>query len=227
MCGRYVKQITEHIADYHHRLRDFLDALGEASKSQYNVAPTTTQGIRCADGQNTFVQDAKWGYIPFWSEDGRGYQINSRSETVAEKPMFKQSFQKRRCVTWASGYYEWKTNGRTKQPYYIHFADHRPFFFYGIWGTWNNPESKQQVTTFATMTTEPVEDLAFIHDRMPCIVDVDSSDVDLWLDHDDQDFEARHKLLHPYDAEKLVATPVSTYVNNVRHQGPKCIEPIE
>lgn len=76
------------------------------------------------------------------------------------------------------------------------------------------------------MTTDPVEDLAFIHDRMPCIADVDSPYVDLWLDHTDSNFESRHALLRPYDVEKLVATPVSTYVNNVRNQGHKCIEPI-
>ena len=60
---------------------------------------------------------------------------------------------------------------------------------------------------------------------MPCIVEVDHTDVDLWLNHQDDDFEARHQLLRPYESHDLVATPVSTYVNSVRNQGPKCIEP--
>lgn len=225
MCGRYSKDITDFIANYGQHLRDFLDAMADTSP-QYNVAPSTTQVIRCGEGDHTFVQDAKWGLIPRWSKDGKGYQINSRSETVAEKPMFKNAFQKRRCVTWATGYYEWQTIGSGKQPYYIHFADHRPFLFYGVWGVWTHPETHKKITSFATMTTEPVENLARFHDRMPCMVDVDSSDVDVWLDHSDSDFEARHKLLRPYEAEKLIATPVSTYVNSVRNQGHKCIEPI-
>jgi putative SOS response-associated peptidase YedK len=223
MCGRYNKILTEFVENYHEHLRDFMDVMAPG-KSQYNVAPTTTQPIRCSDGQKTFVQDAKWGLMPFWSRNLRGYQINARSETVAQKAMFKHAFQTRRCVTWATGYYEWHTSGKMKWPYYIHFKDHRPFFFYGIWGIWTDPESKIQTTTFATITTEPVKDLAFIHDRMPCIVDVDSPDVDLWLNHNDEDFDARHKLLHPYEAERLVAVPVSQYVNNVKNQGPKCVE---
>jgi putative SOS response-associated peptidase YedK len=223
MCGRYNKLLTEFVENYHDHLRDFMDVMKPGEGNQYNIAPSTIQSIRCANHHQAFIQSAKWGFTPFWSKDGSGYQINARCETAAKKPMFKQAFEMRRCVTWATGYYEWQTIGSIKQPYHIHFVDHRPFFLYGIWQKYKNAEGKS-IPTFALMTTTPAEHLRRIHDRMPCIASVDSSDVEYWLDHNDDDFESRHKLLRPFESERLVAEPVNTYVNSVKNQGSKCIE---
>ena len=97
MCGRYVKEITDHVLNYHEYLHDFIDASRAANAtSQYNVAPTTMQDLRCVDDGCSIVQPGKWGLVPHWSKDGKGYQINARAETCHEKPMFKKSFQQRR-----------------------------------------------------------------------------------------------------------------------------------
>ena len=226
MCGRLSRVFNDFTLNYHQHLRDFVDLI-DRWEADYNIAPMTYQDLRCSDGDKTYLKSARWGLVPSWSKDGKGFQINARAETVHEKSFFKQAFQKRRCLTLATGYYEWQTVGKSKLPYHIHFVDNRPFFLYSVWQGWTDPASKESVTTFATMTTEPNDDLSFVHDRMPCIAEVDDQQsLELWMNHTDEDYEARHKLLGPFQG-KLVATPVSSYVNNTRNQGPKCIEPAE
>lgn len=127
----------------------------------------------------------------------------------------------------ATGYYEWKMIGNVNQPFYFRFPDNRPFFLYGIWQTWSSKSTQQQVTSFAIITTDPADYIAPIADRMPCVVDIDSPDVTRWLDHSDDDFQSKHQLLQQYDADEFSITPVSTYVNNARHQGPECIKPVD
>src|SRR5262249_22825098 len=62
------------------------------------------------------------------------------------------------------------------------------------------------------------------HDRMPVILAPD--DYDRWSDREDQGSEALRHLLKPYPAEAMVGYPVSRYVNDPRHEGPECVEPL-
>ena len=61
----------------------------------------------------------QWGLIPKWAKDPKigNKLINARSETVYEKPSFKESFTQKRCLIPASGFYEWRKEGGKKQPY--------------------------------------------------------------------------------------------------------------
>src|ERR1700730_1024937 len=102
---------------------------------RYNIAPS--QSV-LAVIQHTVEREAaflQWGLIPSWSKEPKGF-INARAETLEEKPSFTESFQRRRCLILADGFYEWARSGRWKQPYYFQLNDERPFAFAGIWGKW-------------------------------------------------------------------------------------------
>ena len=106
---------------------------------RYNVAPS--QEILAI----TEVEDQRqvsafvWGLIPFRSSEPKGF-INARSETLELKPSFSESFKRRRCLIPADGFYEWKRNGKSKQPYYFQLQDESPFAFAGIWDRWQKGE---------------------------------------------------------------------------------------
>ncbi len=59
--------------------------------------------------------------------------INARAETVAEKTVFKKALAKRRCLIPASGFYEWKEDGKNKTPMYIRLKSQEEFCFAGLW----------------------------------------------------------------------------------------------
>jgi len=75
------------------------------------------------------------GSLTAWVKDpAKARQpINAKSETVAELPSFRAAFRQRRCLIPADGFYEWKQEGRYKQPVYICMKDREPFAFAGLW----------------------------------------------------------------------------------------------
>jgi putative SOS response-associated peptidase YedK len=96
--------------------------------------------------------------------------INARSETAHERPMFRKALARRRCLVAADGFYEWKREGRRKQPYFIRLKGGEPFGMAGIWEWWA-PLGQTPVDTVAILTTAADKVVAAIHDRMPVIVD--------------------------------------------------------
>ena len=67
----------------------------------------------------------RWGLMPSWVKDPRKFTllINARSETVREKPAFKNAIKRRRCLIPADGYYEWQDASGRKRPFFIHRRD--------------------------------------------------------------------------------------------------------
>ncbi len=87
-----------------------------------------------ADGEN-HLDHLRWGLIPSWFKEmsTASPMVNARSETVSEKPAFRQSIRYRRCIVPSSGFYEWKQEGKAKQPWYIRLKDGAPMMFAGLW----------------------------------------------------------------------------------------------
>lgn len=183
-------------------------------------------------------QQLRWGLIPSWAKDiGIGAKlINARSETVAEKPAFRNAFKHRRCLIMADGFYEWQQQGKTveslashsgkfkKQPFYFRLQDAQPFGFAGLWEQWESPEGKK-IASCTILTTVANELLQPIHDRMPVILS--HQDYDLWLNPQVQTLESLHHILRPYPAVEMSAYPVSTVVNNPRYNSSECIKPYQ
>lgn len=165
-----------------------------------------------------------WGLVPSWSKhpDQGAKLINARAETLAEKPSFRNAFKRRRCLIPANGFYEWQTVGRKKRPLFIRMVRERLFAFAGLFEEWHGPNG-ELLETCAIVTTSANELMRPIHDRMPVILK--PSDYDTWLNPRSEDLDELSHLLVPFSANEMKATPVDDFVNSVRNEGPKCIEP--
>lgn len=151
--------------------------------------------------------------------------INSRSETIMEKPSFRTAFKKQRLLIPADGFYEWqKKKEGGKQPYYIHMQDEKPFALAGLWENWKGPEG-QIVESCSIITTDANSLLKPIHGRMPVIIN--PNDFDLWLNPEVQEPDKVKPLLKAYDSKKMAAYPVSSYVNKPENRGEETIKPFE
>ncbi|QDV39398.1 Putative SOS response-associated peptidase YedK (plasmid) [Tautonia plasticadhaerens] len=147
--------------------------------------------------------------------------INARAETVAGKPAFRSAFKHRRCLVPASGFFEWRAEGRTKTPHYFRREDDEPFAFAGLWERWS--KGPAPVESVAIITTEPNDLVAPVHDRMPAILRPE--DYAQRLDPEEQASDL-HALLAPFPAGLMAAHPVGTLVGSPRVDRPECIEPV-
>jgi len=192
-------------------------------RSRYNISPTQNCLILCTEDK--IPQLMHWGFSPFWNKDNEFKElINARSESVQEKPMFRQAFKQHRCVVIASGYYEWQETKIGKQtiktPFYISYKDNQPLILAAIWDRCEKENGIVQ-TGFAFLTTSPNAFLKKYHARMPVIID--SQKMALWLDSKALPTQLE-KLFKPIPAKNFQAKEVSTLVNNPKNDKPGCLE---
>lgn len=218
MCGRFAQR-----SDPKRLAREFKIAEVPDVAARYNIAPTQDiLSIRRADDDREAVF-LKWGLVPSWAKDALigAKLINARSETVTEKPSFREAFKKRRCIIPADGFYEWQRTNSKKQPYFFRMQDEHPFGFAGLWEKWKAIDG-QVLETCTILTTEANEVLQPVHDRMPVILHPE--DYELWLDVDMRKLDLTKELLRPYPAEEMISYPVSTAINSPHNQGASLIE---
>lgn len=222
MCGRFTITVTLEELITHYLIDDSKLA---TLKPNYNVAPMHNVPAVIASDTGTRLGELRWGLVPFWAKDEKigSKMINARAETVAEKPAFKRLLKSKRCIIPADGFYEWKKDGTSKQPYRILMSDGSLFSFAGLYDTWEDPEGKK-LSTCTIITTTPNSLMVDIHDRMPVILrPEDEAD---WLGRDNDDVESLLKLLKPYDAAKMRAYKVPSAVGNVRNNSKDLLEDI-
>lgn len=132
------------------------------------------------------IQMFNWGLIPFWAKDDKikKMTLNAKIESATEKPAYRNSV-KNRCLIIANGYYEWQwldSKGKSKQKYFIKPEAQEIFAFAGIYSSWRNPETNEQVNSYSILTTEANELMRKIHNnkkRMPVVLR--KEDHELWL----------------------------------------------
>lgn len=189
---------------------------------RYNIAPSQTViaiGTR-ADGHGFGAAPFKWGFVPHWASDPDGPRpVNAKSETLTEKPMFRDSFRKRRCIIPATGYYEWRTEGKKKIPLYIRRRDGGMISFAGLWDCWKGPNDK--LLTCTIITTSANELTSSIHERMPVILPPEH--FAQWLDRTITDTTALQSMLSPCPDSLLEIVPANPVVNSSRHEGEDCL----
>lgn len=140
-----------------------------------------------------------------------------------EKPSFRDAFRRRRCLIPATGYYEWKTEGKNKQPYFIHAKSGELLAMGGLWESWRSPDG-EILRTFCVITTGPNAIMEPIHDRMPVLLR--KEDISRWLDPAISGSDLLG-LVVPFAPEELEAWQVSKSVSRAENEGPALIEKID
>lgn len=223
MCGRFALYATpEELIDAFD-----LEEVSEDYGPAFNIAPTLQVAV-VPNRPTRRLRMARWGLIPSWAKDRSigSRMINARSETLKDKPSFRSAFKRRRCLVLASGFYEWKKEGKAKVPHFIRMKTKRPFAFAGLWEIWKDPDGdpeSEKVASCTIVTTSANALIAPIHKRMPVILP--AAAIDPWLDQSLEDPEALLELLQPHDPDGMEVFPVSTYVSKAGNEGASCIEP--
>lgn len=134
MCGRFVRAKAPELYGQLFGVDSVPDI------PSFNIAPTQMIAVVRMQEDHKVCVSLRWGMIPFWAKDKKTSYINARGDTVASKPAFRAAFKKRRCLILADGYYEWKAEGKKKQPYYYSMKDDQPIALAGIWDSWTNKD---------------------------------------------------------------------------------------
>ena len=210
MCGRFT--LTTEIKE----LQDHFKAGGPVKyHTSYNVSPAHEIPVVREGHSGREIVTCRWGLVPHWSKPDSTYKaVNARAETLAKKPYFRDAYRKRRCLIPASGFYEWKRENHYKQPYYFRLQDEDLMGFAGLWEYWEGMDNRFESCTIITTTANAV--MKPVHDRMPVIIS--PKDYQLWLT------TGKESLLVPYPGT-MYCHPVSTHVNNPKHDGKDLIEP--
>lgn len=181
-------------------------------KPRYNIAPTQAVPVIRQDDHHRSVSLMRWGLVPSWSKDPKSGPplINARGETVAEKPAFRTAFKRRRCLMPATGFYEWRTEGKAKFPYSIHLPKDEIFAFAGLWESWHD-----ELESCVMVTTEAEGVMTRLHDRQPVILHRDEWAV--WLDPE-VEADALQNLVRPWDGT-LCFDSMDPIINSSKVEG--------
>ena len=223
MCGRYaLTSDADLIAEL---FEADTEDLGPTFEPRYNIAPTQSAPVVVGGREGRRAGFLRWGLVPHWSKDpGEGARmINARSETVAEKPAFRESFLSRRCLVPADGFFEWEARPEGKQPYWIYPEDRTPLAFAGIWARWTGSDGGK-LHTYSILTRAAPPPLAWLHDRVPLVLE--AKDWEDWLARG-TDPQVLQGIMSGASHPPLAFHTVSRRVNRAAYDEPDCLEEVE
>jgi putative SOS response-associated peptidase YedK len=198
---------------------------------RFNVAPTDEVYAVAESTTGRRLGTFRWGLVPFWAKDLKvgAKMINARAESLLDKPAFKRSFERRRCIVPADGFYEWQARAdrKQKQPWHIRRRDGDLLAFAGLWDSWRPTRGSDEgrIVSCTIITTEANDLIAPVHDRMPVVLPPEAWR--RWLDPTFDDVASLVTLLRPAPDDLLELVPVGTAVNDVRNDGPHLVERVE
>lgn len=230
MCGRYTQHHDAGALQTRFAVaNDALTVQDEESSlaPRYNIAPRQQVAVVFAGDESAArtLDTFEWGLIPHWAKDPTigAKMINARAETVYEKPSFKTSLIRRRCIIPADGFYEWDKISGSRQPFHFRRKDGELFGFAGLWDEWRGPDKDfPPVRTCTIITTQANETVGRIHERMPVILRFGEAET-LWLDPAVHNADALVPLLVPYPDDEMEAFSVSRRVNTPATDDPDLI----
>ena len=217
MCGRFVNLNK---IDKLNKIFEINESENVENGISYNIAPSQST-IIITNSKFFKIEKANWGMKFFDKKQNQEKNIiNSRLETIQKKILFKESFEKRRCVIPANGYYEWSVKDNIKIPYFINIPDKEMIYFAGIWKYFNFKKSSMKV--FSIITKPANNLLKEIHDRMPVTLSAEESKD--YLDHNNSDYLTNNfqSILEEY----FEFFKISKFVNNPINNSSECIKAI-
>ena len=186
----------------------------------YNISPSQSS-IIITNINSFFIESANWGFKFFdKKENVEKNIINSRLESIKNKLIFKESFEKRKCIIPANGYYEWAIHNNVKIPYFIQIPNLEPIYFAGIWKYVNFKINSFKL--FSIITKSSNNSLKEIHKRMPIILSLDEAKYYLEKNNFDYLDQSFHSIIEDY----LMFSVVSKFVNNPFNNSEECIKSI-
>tara|TARA_B100000003_G_scaffold178754_1_gene169024 strand:- start:1009 stop:1650 length:642 start_codon:yes stop_codon:yes gene_type:complete len=205
MCGRFTfdgQQWPELVASIEH----------PETEPNYNISPQSETQVIHYNSEALTISSMRWGLRPSWSKKSSMEPINARLESVEMKPMFREAYKQRRCIIPANGWYEWKTTPRGKVPFYHKAENDSIVLMAGIYEEWSDQDNI--LNSFCILTKDASREIAHIHNRMPVLIDSNSSD--LWL---------RENVLSTSES-RIDTYPVGREVNSTSAQGKSLIQPL-
>ncbi len=166
-------------------------------------------------------QALTWGLIPSWTkslDDAKkswNSTVNARGETIFEKPSFRESAKKRRCLIYVDAFFEHHHFKGNTYPFCITLKNGDPLILGGLWSEWVDKSTGEVFTTCSIVTTEGNPLMTKIHNnpkaegpRMPVILTKENQNE--WLIECKTDLDKKHlqDLIKPFDQEQMKAYPV-------------------
>jgi putative SOS response-associated peptidase YedK len=221
MCGRMVRTSPAEALRAELGVAPPDDA---ALAPRWNVCPgeDVLAVVRARDGLR--MGFLRWGLVPHFADDPRlgARMINARAETLRTRPAFRDALPRHRCLVVCDGFYEWRRDGRTRQPWFVRLRSGRPMTLAGLWARWRPPDGGPGIVSCTVVTCPPNGVIAPLHDRMPVVLPPEARAA--WLD---PDTPASERLCVPCDDALIEAWPVSSRVNSPRHDDATLIRPAE
>ncbi|HXK16810.1 MAG TPA: SOS response-associated peptidase [Polyangiaceae bacterium] len=226
MCGRFSEEAE--LSEIKLELKIEQLELFREFRPLYNIAPSYGPAneqlfvVQTRDGKRA-LRLGRWWMIPhFWSKPLKALPaaFNARAEELPQKPFWRDAFRQHRCLVPATGWREFKPEGKRKQPYQFRL-ERRLFAFAGLWSRWTSPDG-ELIDSFAIVTTEPTAKAAEYHDRMPLVLPPDLYDA--WLDRASDPTELLLEARARAANLELDVFPSNPLGNNVRFEGPEVVE---
>lgn len=223
MCGRFTltKTQDEVVAFIDKTFQLSQNQFLETFQSSYNIAPSQSVITILHDGQGFKGGYLSWGYPIKTASEKISFMANARSETVHEKPTFRQSFRQKRCLILADGFYEWDRQQKPSQPHYFYLQNHQTFCFAGLWTAYLDEHNQKKFALTLLTTTSQGTAMAPIHDRLPVVLAPDQ--YEFWTKSKTPIDELAF-LFKPYNAPPWCYHPISRYVNRVTNNDAQCTE---
>jgi len=220
MCGRYSLVCIDELGN---RFRVHNPMIG--ARSRFNVAPGNEMPVIIRAGGENEIAVMKWGLVPCWTNDLASARkpINARAEGLSEKPMFAPLLKSGRCLVPASGFFEWKKEGKRNVPFWFHLPESPLFAFAGLYDTWQGAGA-QPLSTYTIITCEPNVLLAEVHNRMPVILSRENEQ--RWLSREPPAPQDLSRILSPYPASCMAKVPVADLVNNPSVDDERVVRPL-
>jgi len=234
MCGRYILVQKPDVI----RKRFAVTIPEEMQLSpSYNIAPGKYAPVITCEEPH-LLQLFRFGLTPSWSKKKTMF-INARAEGdnnpenapdfngtrgIISKPAFRKAIRSQRCLIPADAYIEGTTKEKLSKPFLVYLRNKvRPFAFAGIYDTWLNPETGDEICSFSIITSAANELIRKLpHERAPVILHREQERE--WLNTTTPLNEIA-AMLQPYPAERMNAYPIAPTIKNPQADDPGLIHP--